>query len=261
MRLFASACIVASTWASAATAQTCSNYVGQVVAPKTFEQAIAAFGNVAPKGEFETTAQYQARIATGGAGGALIVAKKPEDAKYFEYDADNQVLNVKSYAFHNTNMGWWEAFYKAKPVGVMASASSNLAIVVSQSEKPAGTYSAQNSYGASTTVTKINRTTYSIFESEAPLGDRNMFVGEKGGMLGSISMDIATAQRVKPALKIAFVVVPKAPYLVQGSQTVGKTTINNPTDVTEHFKIMIADMQCGLLTDGSDKVLAAYPIK
>ncbi|MCW3836796.1 hypothetical protein ACFQ1E_12035 [Sphingomonas canadensis] len=260
MRVSAFAIVVGTLWSSAASAQ-CASYVGQTVAPVLFEQVIASFGNIAPKGEFETTAAYQARVAAAGGGGPLIISKKPEDPKYFAYDADNQVLRVQSYAFHNTNIGWWEAFYEAKPAGITASTMSNIAIVISQTEKANGTYRAQNSYGASTDVVKIDRTTYSIFEREAPPGQYNVFDAEKDGNLGSIPMDIATAQRTKPTLRIAFVVVPKAPYLVEGTHSVGRVTVSNPRDVTEHFKIMIADLQCGLLMDSVNKVLAAYPTR
>ena len=133
--------------------------------------------------------------------------------------------------------------------------------MISQSEKPNGTYLSQNSYGASAVVTKIDRTIYSIFEAENPPGEHDLFVNKKGDELGSLPMDAATAQRIKPTLKIAFVVVPRAPFLVQGSHSVGKTTVTNPTDITEHFKIMIADLQCGLLMDNTNKVLAAYAIR
>ena len=260
MKVLFAAGIAAVCLSGVAQAQTCQSYVGQTITPKTFEQAIAGFGNVAPKGEFETTAQYQARIAAGGTGGPLFISKKPEDTKYFQYDADNQVLNIQSYALHNTNMGWWEAFYEAKPAGLKASTASNIAVVISQTDKPGGTYSAQNSYGASTTVTRIARTSYGIFERDS-LSDWVIWQNSKSGHLGSIPMDIATAQQVKQTLKVAFVVVPKAPYLVQGTHSVGKTTISNPTDITETFKIMIADIQCGLVTDGTNKVLGGYAVK
>ena len=258
MRLCRIAAIIAVFSSSAGHSQACPDFVGKTVVAKSFDQAAAGLGNVEPKGEFETTSQYQARVAAVGGSGPLIISKKPEGSEYFQYDADRQLLFIKSYAFHNTNMNWWSAFYDAKPVGVTASTMYNNAIVISQAEKPNGSYAAQNSFGAKTNVVKIDRTMTSIFESEASSYKNRLFVNEADGVLGTLSMDVATAQRIKPSLKIAFVVVPKAPYLVQGSHSVGKTTISNPTDITEHYKILIADMQCGLLMDGDNKVLAAY---
>lgn len=238
--------------------QACANYVGQTVAIKTFEQAIEGLGNVEPKGEFETTAAYQARVAASGTGQPLIISKKPEGSSYFAYDADRQLLVIKSYAFHNTNMDWWSAFYDAKPAGLKASTVYNKAIVISQTDKPNGSYTAQNSYGAKATIIKIDRTVKSIFESEGSYSDRELFIGSADDVLGTLPMDVETARLTKPSLKIAFVVVAKAPFLVKGSHSVGKTTVSNPTDVTEHYNILIADMQCGLLMDGASKVLAAY---
>lgn len=258
--LHLSAAAAAAFVTSAAQGQTCASYIGQTITPKAFEQAIAALGNASPKGEFETTAQYQARIG-GGSTGPLIISKRPEDPKFFEYSADAQMLTIKSYAFHNTDAEWWGAFYQAKPAGITASTSFNRAVVISQTKTPTGSYKAQNGFGASANVIKVNQVTNSIFETESPYRQWGIFAEENGGIVGSIPMDVETAQRLKPTLKIAFVAVPKPPFLVQGSQSVGETTISNPTDVTERFRILIADLQCGLLTDGTNKVLAAYPIK
>jgi len=258
MRAVMTMAAAASLWPATAQSKPCAEYVGETVNVIAFEQAVAGLGKVDPKGEFETTSQYEARIAGVGSSGPLIIGKKPEGSEYFLYDADRQLLFVKTYAFHNTNMGWWSAFYDAKPAGITASTMYNKAVVISQNDKPAGSYVAQNSYGAKATVTKIERSVTSIFESEASSYKDRLFVNEADGVLGTLPMDVATAQRTKPALKTAFVVVPKAPYLVQGSHSVGKTTVTNPTDVTEHYKILIADMQCGLLMDGGSKVLAAY---
>ncbi len=71
-------------------------------------------------------------------------------------------------------------------------------------------------------------------------------------------MTPAEAQVIKPQLRVAFVVAPRAPYMVVGQHQPGKVTFQNPFEVTEIFEIMIADIQCGLLMDSENRVLGSY---
>ena len=238
-------------------AQTCDAYVGQTIDPKTFDQAIAGLGDVAPKGEFETTAAYEARLANSGNDGPLIIAKDIEDRKYLAYDADNQVLGVKTYALHNMNLSWWNIFYDAKIDSLKADLSNNHAVGISQKDTETGTYKAQNSYGAEATITEITRVSDGIFDRVAKDYREQLFKGN-GPDLEGLPLDPASAQALKPKMKAAFVVVPKTPFFVQGEHSVGETTIRNPTDITERYRVLIADIQCGLLTDDQNKVLASY---
>jgi hypothetical protein len=83
----------------------CERYVGQTVAPKPFDAAVARFANLTPKGEFETTAEYDARKTSvlGDAIDTIVISKDPEDREFFEYNADTRKLTILSYVFDNTN--------------------------------------------------------------------------------------------------------------------------------------------------------------
>lgn len=234
----------------------CASYTGQVVSPSSFEQAIALSNAPEPKGEFETTAAYQARVAGSGGAGPIIISKKPEDSKYLEYDADRQAFAVKSFFFHNTNMPAWEIFYHAEN-GVTASTMSNIDIVVSEQEKITGSYSAQNGFGAKTNVTKIFRTIKGVFERDARSYSETLFPGEDA-IVGYIPMAVEAARAFKPQAKAAFVVTPKAPFVTRAEFPYGKTTIQNPTDVTIGATVLHADIQCALLLDAGNKVLGAF---
>lgn len=241
----------------------CSAYVGTTVSPKSFDAAAQAFSSLAPKGEFETTAAYEARRsgALGGVSGPLLVSKEPEDRKYFEYDADDQRLTIKSYAFDNTGFDAWGAFYSAGYYGkIEASTVGNIDAVISQADKPAGTYEASNSFGAKATVLKIARTTKAIFERKSDSISGGLFpqADKSPYSAGVLELGPSEAQQLKPQLRLAFVVEPKEPFFVKGTRSVGETTVRNPTDITENFSILIADFRCGLVLDGSSKVLAAY---
>jgi len=251
---------------SAAKAQDqCASYVGTTIAPISFDSATSKFGKLQPKGEFETTVQYEARKAAAlqGSTGALIISKAPEDRKYIEYNADTQKLRVLSYAFHNSNFDPWTAFYSAKiDKSVLdANTSGNYDVVISQTDLPTGTYTGTNSFGAKTRIVKVTRTTKAIFDRKAPsiLNDYLFPAAAKEPVVGEFSLPPAEAAVLKKTMKLAFVVVPKEPYLVRSTSSRGRPTIQNPRDITENFSILIADIQCGLATDASNKVIGAYP--
>jgi hypothetical protein len=248
---------LASAPVAAQAQSSCASYMGTTVTPLTFDQAIASIKPVAPKGEFETTDAYQARLAAGGASGPLIISKKIEGAQYLTYNADKGAFEVQAYLFDNTNFSAWDAFYWAK-ASVKASTIGNLDVSISSSEVATGTYSAQNGFGAKTTVTKITRTEKAIFDRETARYGEQLFVANKDAVVGEVPMSVAEAQAFKPQAKIAFVVVPKLPYVVRANFPQGETTISNPTEVRVNSTILVADIQCGLLMNGTNRVIAAF---
>ena len=234
----------------------------QTIHPQTFDNAVAAFAGLTPKSEFETTAQFEARQAQalGGSGGPLIIEKAPENRDYFRYDADAQVLRISSYAFDNTNFPTWDAFYSlGLDQRFKVSTGGNIDIVISSNERATGSYRGQNSFGANATVEEVTRTVKAIFERgpEWGRGPEALFPGE--GDVGQLSMTPDEARLLKPSLRIALVVAPFAPYVVRGTNPYGRPSLQSPKQVTIDFTILMADIQCGLVMDGSGRVLGAYP--
>lgn len=262
--------IVALTFALAGQAQAqdvCPAYVGQTVTPTTIDAAIATVSKVpGVKGEFETTAQFEARqaAASGGTLGRMIVAKAPE-RKYFEYDADGGKLRIKSYAFDNINVDYDDVFgYGTKYYEKVkySHLSYNLDVVMSETEVPTGSYVGGNAFGAKTRVTKKTRTTKVIFDHDAASYSEGLFPGaDKNAVIGELALSPAEAQRLKATMRVAFAITPKAPYFASGVKNWGDATIDNPEEVRQPISVVIADIQCGLLLDAGGKVLAAYPTR
>jgi hypothetical protein len=255
--LFASACLGST---SALAQQQC----------QSFEQAVQRLPNVAPRGEYETTAQYEARrSASVGGSGPLIILKTPEGRdKYIRYDADAGRLGIQTYAFDNTGFDAWYAFYGTPAAQALdPSTLGNLDVVISQDEKAAGTYQGQNAYGARWTVTRINRTTQAIFDRALTPREgmsRGLFPSADSApyMAGFLEISPEEAQRIKPVMKLAFVVEPREPYVVRNNYSGrGRITIQNPNDVTENSTVLIGDIQCGLALDANNKVLGAFPTR
>ena len=263
-------------FSTAANAQDqCSSYVGQTVTPTTFDATIARFAKLAPKGEFETTVQFETRKAAtlSGTTSNLIISMPLHYNDQIVYDADNQKLRIYSAAFSGGGFYPRDDFEAAGVTDkIPANQFGNIDVLVSRTETPIGTYEAQNAYGAKTEVTKIQQTSKGIFDHMTPdflsadlfkIPERSALTSPERSLknpylIGELALTPAEAQTLKPTLKLAFMVTPKEPYLVQGSQHVGETTISNPTDVTDNFSILIADIQCGLVTDATNKVLGAY---
>lgn len=250
---------------SRGSSMSCQHYVGQVIEPKTFDAAVAAYAAIPSKSEFETTAQFQARKAAALANveaGDLIVALNPTDRKYFQYDADAQVLRIIRYAFDNVSFAAWEAFYSAGLYNkIPVSTAFNIDLVVSQEDRETGTYEASNAYGAKAQILKIDRTSKVIFQRAARSYDDQLFpsANKEPYSVGQLQLSPEQAIALKPGLKLAISVSPKEPFFVSGTHKPGKTTLQNPRDISEHFSVLFADFKCGLVTDAENKVLGAYP--
>ena len=254
----------------------CSSYIGQVETPQTFNDVTAAFANLKPKDEFETTAQYDARkaAALASTAGLAIISMAQARADDTVYDADTQTLQIMNGAFSNGGFDTSSAFRSAN-INIPTSPFQNFEAVVAQSDTPTGAYAASNAYGAGTTVTKISRKSEVIFDSKEPdvLGNDLFPTAARNAMkavdrmgvfryvIGGIPLSPDAAKIVKPTLKFALVVRPKEPYFVQGTHFSSFPTIQNPREVQEQFSILFADFQCGLVMDSNNKVLGAYPMK
>lgn len=262
MKLFSAIIRISLVLPIYANAQTnCADFVGTTVKQKSFDQAISSLKSVAPKDEFETTAAYEARLAAADNSKLIVISKPIEDIKYLSYDADAGALHIESYAFNSTVFDAWNAFYATKSE-IKASVLSNRATVVSKLDVTTGSYTAQNGFGAKTTVTKVTRTLKAIFEAEERDSSNKLFVNtDSNGVIGALPMSAVEAKVFKRQAKIAFVVIPKKPYVVRSTYAEGKTTINNPIDMMVNATILIADFQCGLLINSANQVLASFETK
>lgn len=252
-------------WSAPAQAAECKSYVGQAVSPTAIQTAIAKMSKLTPRSEFESTAEFASRRgqALGGLG-PLIISKRPDDGgKHFRYDADNQVMSVGSYAFDNANFcteciwGYGQPLHDPKD---RTSRHDNIDVVISESEVSSGSYVGMNAFGVSTKVWKRSRTVFVIYERPIEkFGDNVLFENEGPDQtLGKLPMSPTKAKALKNAFRLAFVVVPKEPYVAVGARGPSSPTINSPFEITTTTKVLFADIQCGLITGPDDVVLAAF---
>lgn len=255
-------------------AQECSSYIGRTITPVTIEAALARFSGLTPRGEFETTADFDARRArTIGTVGPLIIGKLPDGRSngsgqagrgdFFQYDADRGVMRVISYAFDNSNFSHENIWGYGAPLhreGDYTSRWSNVDVVITETNQTTGSYSASNAFGATRTVTRISRTISAIYDRPLPgTGAQGLFPGlGQDNVVGTIAMTPEEARYNKFTMTVAFVVMPHEPFVVASSVNQFRPTIERPTDVTVTTRVLFADIQCALVLSDRGTVLAAY---
>ena len=245
-------------------AQTCETYVGQVVTLNSFDAVAESLNALSKeKGEYETTVEYEARIASvRGEIPERVIILGIFSPDQVEYDADVGALKVSAYAMRNLNTSYRPVFGYGTPYDgqISYSLGSNRDVVVFQNETITGTYRASNAYGASTTVTEITRLQKAIFEAEERNYGDGLFVDQTeatGAWIGSVTMTIPEAKAIKSDGKVAFVVAPKWPYYAEGERR-WEPRIDRPRDIKNPIQVIVGDIQCGLLLTANDTVVSAF---
>lgn len=263
-------CVFASiAWTTHAGAADCAQYLNQVVIPGTLEDFLADLERLPnTKGEFETSAAYEARMAAALAGvaGPRIVGV-PMNLQYVAYDADASVVTVKTYAVSNENTDYSRIFGYGSPyegkVPYASSVGSNIHIVVRKPETTDGSFTGQNSYGATSNITRVKRQTLALFEREGARGEDLFFpTGAAATARDQViaaypNTPVDVAKKVKSSLTAAMVVTPKWPFYAKGKVFYGPPTMRRPIDIDETLEVGVVDFQCALLMNPEGKVFGA----
>jgi len=240
--------------------EACPRYVGQLISPITFTSAIAPFARLAPKTEFESTVDYEARlIKTLGPASTtpLIITRVIENRTFIEYNADTRSLRIYPGAFGH-GFDAWDAFISTPYWNALnPDANNNVAVVISDPDVLVSSTVGSNAFGVRRTIKNYRRVSQAIFDHSGGA----LFPSSPeaiGYAIGEIPMSPEQARALEPAISLAFVVVPKAPFLITGSRYAASPTLEVPKRVKEEFSVLIGDIQCALVLDGNRKVLAAF---
>lgn len=254
--------VVISLIASAASPPfSCEPYVGQIVAPQAFDAAVARFLSVRQKGEYETTAAFELRRnAAIGPIKMLTVQADVKSRSSFVYDADAGVLRVQGFAFEGSG-----GYNPAHLIGTEAAKlgdGQNINVQVSRIATTTGSYRASNAFGASANVIRQTEVSKVIFDGNNSRSSdaRHLFVaGHRTENVGAIPLSPDEAQRLKPKLRIAFLVEPQEPFAVETLSQKGVPTIADPRRVTEKATVLLGNIRCGIVTDDHNMVFGAFP--
>ena len=265
----------------------CADWVGRIASPNSFAEAIGPYSKLnLEKDEFETTDAYKARVSAGieNAPPVLVIdGPEPGGARtsaLFEdpivYDADRRVLSIRRNALDNydcclipglemviDDLDLWGKFgfdYDFMKVSIELSDSS----VVT------GTYEATNAFGSVVTVKKQHRTVTGVFDRtlsfDDPLRSSSYATTVITGILPltkkvltELQMPPEEARRLKRDLSVTYVIKPHSPFLGKTRHIANTATLTHPNDIVQDTIVLFADIQCALLLDGMNKVIASFP--
>lgn len=213
-----------------------------------------------PKGEFETSAAYAARQAAAPKPGQSVL-RVQLDPESLTYDADTQAFQYFEYALspiidfaHLTGL-------TPDQKTLFDGAERPVALMVSQERRDAGSYEAENAYGAKTTVAKWVIDKHVVFEArgrKGPTGDTLLNEHRRYEPRSlSVRVPIDRAAALKTELSGVALVTPKAPYYATGSEFMAATR-TSPTENTVQVSILFADIQCFGIMDGAGTLLAHW---
>jgi len=242
------------------------------VAPVPFADAarVAGFGL---KGEFETTADYEARVRASGLERQFIVERVPvrntRRERYISYNADDGELRVWQFAFSNEALNIKSALEVAGVPVRGAGIGEEVSATISQQDEVLGIRMARTRGGVPFEVTSIRRRVEAVFDRIAQSNTYGLFPEHptsnpprqqllSPGSVGTtfrIALSRDDARRLMPGLRAAFVIETRAPYLVTVVHAPFTLSLDNPTDIEQHATVLVADIQCALLMDADGKVL------
>jgi len=252
-----------SIFSTAAAQDICTPYVEQTVQPVKPNVLWKQLANVPTvKSEYETTAAFEARVAsTMSKIASPVVVEVPVQGKYITYDADSSRLNVQGYAFANERTEYSGVFGYGSPLyqKIKYGYSDNIDVVFPYEEAQVGSYVGTTAMGVKIRVTKVRRFTRVLFEREGKLAE-GLFPGLSQHDAPVITFSNVTpemAKHMKATFRAAILYTPKPPYFAKGKYPWGEPTIEGPMDIDETIEVAIGDIQCALLLNSDGKVYGA----
>lgn len=234
----------------------CKGYVGQQVVPATFNAISLTLPKASAKGELETTAQYNTRVASTAQYGPVKVAvlALPIDRSFVRYDADLRVMLVSAGAL---NTGEYSEEAGAEASAVLATGTlsgKGTPVFVAQSAKVVRTYVAHNLFGAAFKVSEIDRSTHALHLTNSRLFP---FAKRDSSPIIGFEVPLAAARGTKQTLRLALVLKPQAPFLLSYTFVGPEPKATDPNRYTDRSSVMVAEAQCALVLGANNQVLAS----
>lgn len=234
----------------------CKSFEGKRIVPATFNTLAATLPKRTVKGEFETTAQYQARIAAMPNSGSanLSVLVLPVDRSFVRYDADIGVMLVSAGALNTGEYSDQTGAEASATLAVGSLYGKGTPIFVEQREKVVRSYVAHNLFGAAVRVSEIDRTTQALHLTNTRLFP---FAKRDTSPIMGFEVPRASAPREKQSLRLALVVRPQAPFFLSYTFKGPEPTASEPNRYTDRSSVIVAEGQCALVLGAQNQVLAS----
>lgn len=236
----------------------CKGYEGKIVTPTAFSTLVQRLSGPSPKGEFETTAQYQARLAATSASvpTSPVVVTIPVDRDYLSYNADNSLMLVQAGAFGDgefsdvVDVQLTANYFGLIPKGI----PEGIKVAHSRSERLVRTRTMRSGLGIDVKVSDIDRFSNGFYIASPKLFT---FAKRDDSPVMFFKAAPARAQSLKQTVRIALAVVPKAPYVFRAEQPAAVPTLRNPVQYEDKLTAIYVDAKCALVLDAQSRVLAS----
>lgn len=222
----------------------------------------AMSGPAITKGEFETSAEFEARTAAvqRPAASLVVIDTSPEN---FKYDADSEAFQFRIYNLETS--GLYRTSY------TLAGTTPNFGgynygdpvdLKLKRIDTRRGEYLATNAYGAETSVREVESVEYLIFDNKGRkkmTTTDDLFSERKSFEMTNLSIPVprADAQAVKEGLMMVAYVVGREPWTIE-STTRSKPTRDVPIDLRMSFRIAFADIQCVGVRNAESELIAHW---
>lgn len=201
------------------------------------------------KDEFESTSQYEARMAAASEGlFPEVTAIELSFPSLTEYDADKQMVTVSRFSLSSTCLlletalpAAAKAFTFKKPPGGYALGSPYC--LVHEVERTEGaSYEASNSYGATVNVTPITIKQEGLYFGYGYVGQELIPYSPTNDIF-SFEAAPEEARSLKDNAVLVFGISPKAPFYVPGSYYIG-AKIRSPQSLTFKLDLLATELIC-----------------
>lgn len=238
-------------------AQECMALKGNVINPLSFEQLQLAMPKIPKKDEFETTAQYNARVAESGAkaptGPMFINLEAQFKSSYLQYDADRSVFSISAFDFNggyfNSSLSGFRGPYKSSSYKERL-----VGVLVSRNVELEDSYTATNGYGAKVEVQKRIISKYELVEGNKKFkfNQSALWDGKSIGEVGTLAVPPELARDIKQRLKSAVMFIPKEPFIIKNISFGSSPTRKSPYKDTIITSALVGDIKCAVIYDNAD---------
>ena len=243
----------------------CAEVAGQTVTLQAPEEVWKNLeGQSTTKSEFETSAQFAARIReTSRQLNRRFAVEGTYNPDHVGYNADIQEFTVGVYAWDNLADGVDVIGGRRNRQALPSRWEDKASIGLKEMEYEDGEYVGQNAFGATARVRKTRRERYSVYDqvvqgkSEWRTETTRRYSSHGMSMkvvAVTLSANLEDAQALKTNMRVGVIIQPKTPY-VATTERHWKATVDDPREVREITHIIIADLLCAVLTDENGQVL------
>jgi hypothetical protein len=243
---------------SGSSSSSCSSYVGRQLTPSSFADLWRQLPEVAPKGQFESSADYERRLAEAqGASREPVFVRGARPADGLSYNADRQELTIYGRAFGAGRINFRDVFGFDR--SKLDNFSSAIGFELESRETSRETYQATNAFGARADVLRTNREVDTIWERAGRLGESSLV---EMPAYGPVRMKVAPrdARDVIENGSTAFLLTPKPPFRRTGSSGVAPS-FGSPRERVDSINVIISDIRCAFLLSGSGRVVLALTVR